>query len=198
MDFKKILTISIIVLAVFSCLSVASAGWFDFLSGDVILEAKDSSVTLPKNFTVDKDTGIATAGDVKIQIINSKDTSDTLKPFKDAVATRGNESGYMDYKNGTIGNFSYYEFTANPKELKNISTDKVTSGDATTWMEFPPQVVTVLLDDVNNVQKFREVDYTNTKDNSVTTLLISTNNTTVDLHSAYIDDIVNSIAELKK
>lgn len=31
MDFKKILALTIIVLAVFSCLSVASAGWFDFM-----------------------------------------------------------------------------------------------------------------------------------------------------------------------
>ena len=197
MDIKKILTISIILLAVFSCLNVASAGWFDFLSGDVKLESVDSSVTLPKNFTVN-DNGTATAGDVKIQIISSKDTSDTLKPFKDAVASKGNESGYMDYKNGTIGNFSYYEFTANPKELKNLSTDKVTTGDVTEWMEYPPQMVTVLLDDVNSVEKFREVEYTHKDDNKSTTLIISTNNTNVDLHSAYIDDIVNSITELKK
>ena len=197
MDIKKILTISIILLAVFSCLNVASAGWFDFLSGDVTLESMDSSVTLPKNFTVN-DNGTATAGDVKIQIISSKDSPETLKPFRDAVATKGNESGYMDYKNGTIGNFSYYEFTANPKELKNISTDKITTGDVTEWMEYPPQIVTVLLDDVNSVEKFREVDYTHNNDNKSTTLLISTNNTNVDLHSAYIDDIVNSITELKK
>lgn len=197
MDIKKILVISIILLTVFSCLSVASAGLFDFLSGDVTLEARDASVILPKNFTVDKN-GIAIAGDVKVQIISSQDTPDTLKPFKDAVATKGNESGYMDYKNGTIGNFSYYEFTANPKELKNITTTPVTSGAETSWMEFPPQIVTGVLDDVNNVQKFRQVEYTNNKDNKVTTLLISTNNTNVDLHSAYINDIVNSIAEIKK
>ena len=197
MDFKKILVVSVIVLAVFSCLSVASAGWFDFLSGDVTLESQYSSVTLPKNFTVN-DNGTAVAGDIKIQIVNSKDTPETLQPFREALATKGNASGYMDYKNGTIGNFSYYEFTADPKELKNISTDKVTTGAETTWMEFPPQVVTVLLDDVNSVQKFREVDYINSKDNTITTLLISTNNSNVDLHSADIDNIVNSIAEIKK
>ena len=66
------------------------------------------------------------------------------------------------------------------------------------WMEFPPDMVTVLLDDVNTVQKFRYVEYTNNNDNKTTTLLISTNNTNTDLHSAYIDNIVNSIAVIKK
>ena len=197
MDVKKILVFAIIVLAVFSCLSVASAGLFDFLKGEVTLEAVDASVTLPSNFTVG-DKGIATAGDVKIQIISSKDTSDAVKQFKKAVATKGNEAGYNDYKNGTIGNFSYFEFCANPKELKNISTDQLVIGDTVGWMEFPPDMVTVLLDDVNSVQKFRYVEYTNNNDNKTTTLLISTNNTNTDLHSAYIDNIVNSIAELKK
>ena len=49
---------------------------------------------------------------------------------------------------------------------KNISTDKVTTGDVTEWMEYPPQIVTALLDDVNSVEKFREVDYTNKNDRS--------------------------------
>ena len=35
MNMKKILAIAILVLAVFSCLSVASAGMFDFLGGGV-------------------------------------------------------------------------------------------------------------------------------------------------------------------
>ena len=42
MDIKKILALTIIVLAVFSCLSVASAGLFDFLGGG---DAKNTTLT---------------------------------------------------------------------------------------------------------------------------------------------------------
>ena len=42
MDIKKILALTIIVLAVFSCMSVASAGLFDFLGGD---DAKNTTLT---------------------------------------------------------------------------------------------------------------------------------------------------------
>ena len=53
MDFKKILALTIIVLAVFSCLSVASAGLFDFLGGDQAknktVEFEGFSLSLPDN-----------------------------------------------------------------------------------------------------------------------------------------------------
>lgn len=44
MNIKKILAIAIVVLAVFSCLSVASAGWFDFLTGEQFLQGDDAQV----------------------------------------------------------------------------------------------------------------------------------------------------------
>lgn len=33
MKFKKLLTISLLALLVLGCVSTASAGWFDFMSG---------------------------------------------------------------------------------------------------------------------------------------------------------------------
>ena len=53
MNIKKILAIVIIVLAVFSCLSIASAGFFDFLSGEKFLEGDNTQVKVPSNYTVD-------------------------------------------------------------------------------------------------------------------------------------------------
>ena len=192
MDKKKIIIAVVVIIA------IIAAGLLILGSSDITLQGVGAKVTIPNNYTVD-DKGVASAGDVKIAFIGSADgTNSDVEKFYGAVAKSGNESGYKNYKNGTIGDFKFQEFSANPKELKNISTDKVTTGAETTWMEFPPQIVTVLLDDVNSVQKFREVDYINSKDNTITTLLISTNNSNVDLHSADIDNIVNSIAEIKK
>ena len=53
MDIKKILVIAIIALAVFSCLSAVSAGWFDFLGGDKYLVGDGAQVKVPSNYTVD-------------------------------------------------------------------------------------------------------------------------------------------------
>lgn len=47
MDMKKILALTIVILAVFSCLSVASAGIFDFLGGE---EAEPEIVNETYNF----------------------------------------------------------------------------------------------------------------------------------------------------
>ena len=54
MNIKKILAITIVVLAVFSCLSVASAGWFDFLTGEQFLQGDDAQVKIPSNYTIDE------------------------------------------------------------------------------------------------------------------------------------------------
>lgn len=191
MDKKIIAIIAVAIVA------VVGIGLFVLGSGDITLEALDASVTLPNNFTVD-DRGVASAGDVKVELVGSNDAPDMLTSFMDAVAKRGADAGYKDYKNGTIGNFTFYEFTANPKELKNISTDRQTTSEGETWTEYPPQMVLGILGDTSNVEKIREVAFVNTQDNKITTLLIYTNNTNVDLHTPEIDKIVNSIAPLKR
>ena len=76
-----------------------------------------------------------------------------------AVAKSGNESGYKNYKNGTIGDFKFQEFSANPKELKNITTEKVTSGDTTSWTEYPPEMATVGMVNDDSVVNMRRVTF---------------------------------------
>lgn len=188
---KKIIAIIAIVIV-----AVIAIGLFVIGSADVTLEAIDASVTLPNNYTVDNN-GVATAGDVKVQITGSNDNPNLLTSFMGAVAKRGSDAGYKDYKNGTIGDFKYYEFTVNPKELKNLSTDRQTSSEGETWTEFPPDVVLGGINDVSNVKKIREVDFLNTKTNKITTLVIYTNNTDVDLNSPEINNIINSIAPIQ-
>ena len=191
MDKKIIAVIAVVIVA------VIAIGLFVIGSSYVTLEALDASVTLPNNFTVD-DKGVATAGDVKVQLIGSTDNSDVLSSFMATVAKKGSDSGYKDYKNGTIGEFTYHEFTANPKELKNLTTDRQTTSEGETWMEYPPDMILGMINDTSNVVKIREVDFINTKTNKITTLLVYTNNTDADLNSPEINNIVNSIAPLQK
>ena len=57
MDIKKILALAILVLALFGCMSVASAGWFDWFGGSTELANETYtldgfSVDLPENATI--------------------------------------------------------------------------------------------------------------------------------------------------
>ena len=79
MDIKKILVIAIITLAVFSCLSAVSAGWFDFLGGEKQLVGEGSQVTVPSNYTVDDKKIAASCNDINITLTPQKVQMTNLK-----------------------------------------------------------------------------------------------------------------------
>ncbi len=108
MDFKKILALTIIVLAVFSCLSVASAGLFDFLGGDQAknktVEFEGFSLSLPDNAVMinntTKDNGV-TFNQHVLQYNNGK--GDTY-----LLVLKANGSGMVnsadEYRNNWVSN----------------------------------------------------------------------------------------------
>ena len=51
MNMKKVLAISIVLIAIFSSLSVASAGWFDFITGPQ--EVANQTYKFDEGFTLD-------------------------------------------------------------------------------------------------------------------------------------------------
>ena len=192
MDKKKIIIAVVVIIA------IIAAGLLILGSSDITLQGVGAKVTIPNNYTVD-DKGVASAGDVKIAFIGSADgTNADVEKFYGAIAKSGNESGYKNYKNGTIGDFKFQEFSANPKELKNITTEKVTSGDTTSWTEYPPQMATVGMINDDSVVNMRRVTFVNTKDNTINDLIIYSNNTNIDLNTPEFDKIINSIAILEK
>lgn len=83
MNMKKILAIAILVLAVISCMNVASAGFFDFLTGNSQPETEmykfdGFSLELPKDSTaVENQTNVAGIH-VKSSILTSKAANSTL------------------------------------------------------------------------------------------------------------------------
>ena len=61
MDMKKILALAIVVLAVFSCMSVVSAGWFDFLGGgtnNATFTFDGFTLDLPENANITNETTV--------------------------------------------------------------------------------------------------------------------------------------------
>ena len=129
MNTKKILAITIIVLAVFSCLSVVSAGWFDFLGGEKHLEGDGSQITVPGNYTLDDKKLVASCGDINVTFTPQLKTDDKFEDeFFGAVKTKGNESGYENVTNKTVNGYTVHEFAAHPDKLKNMTVSTEVEG----------------------------------------------------------------------
>ncbi|WP_407413745.1 hypothetical protein [Methanobrevibacter sp.] len=192
MNIKRILVIAIIVLAVFSCLSIASAGLFDFLSGEQYLQDDNSQVTIPSNYTVDDKKIVASCKGINISLVAQKSVDDKFETeFFNAVNEGGKEAGYENVSNKTINGYTVHEFAASPSKLKNLTG--TSSREDVAWIEYPPQIAAPF---DNPVDHFRSVTFI--KDGKEHRLLISTNNTADNLYTPEIEGIINSIGPLKK
>lgn len=193
MNIKKILAITIVVLAVFSCLSVVSAGWFDFLGGESHLEGDGSQITVPSNYTLDDKKLVASCGDINITFTPQLSTDDKFEDeFFGAIKTNGNESGYENVTNKTVNGYTVHEFAAHPDKLKNVTVSTEVEGSDEAWIEFPPEIAAPFNDPVDH---FRSVTFI--KDGKEHKLIILTNNATTSLYNSEIDGIINSIAPME-
>ena len=121
MNIKKILAIVIIVLAVFSCLSIASAGFFDFLSGEKFLEGDNTQVKVPSNYTVDDKKMVASCNGINISFVAQKSTDNKFESdFFAAIKENGKEAGYENVTNRTVNGYTIYDF-ADKTALSAIS-----------------------------------------------------------------------------
>lgn len=194
MDKNKIIIIAVVVI-----IAIVAACLLILGNSDITLVGTDAQVTVPKNYTLDVDAAVATGGDVKVAFIGSvAGSNNDVEKFYSAVAKNGNASGYKNYTNGTIGDFKYYEFSANIKDLENISTEKTTSGDSEYWTEYNTDMAKLGIEKENNVAKMRRITFINEKDKSVNDLIFFTNNTDADLNTAELNGIINSIKTLEK
>ena len=192
MNIKGILAVAIIVLAVFSCLSIASAGLFDFLSGEQFLQDDDSQVKIPSNYTVDDKKIVASCKGINISLVAQKGSDGNFETeFFNAINEGGKDAGYENVSNKTINGYTVHEFAASPSKLKNL-TGTSSKADVA-WVEYPPQIAAPF---DNPVDHFRSVTFI--KDGKEHRLLISTNNTADNLYTPEIEGIINSIGPLKK
>ncbi|WP_295113941.1 hypothetical protein [uncultured Methanobrevibacter sp.] len=193
MNIKKILAITIIALALFSCLGAVSAGWFDFLGGDKHLIAEDSQVTVPGNYTVDDKGILASSDTINMTFSVFKNSDDKFETkFFNAVKSDGKSAGYENITNKTVNGYTIHEFAANPKNLKNLTAETQVEGSDEAWITFPPEIAAPF---DNPVDHFRSVTYL--KDGKEVKLVIFTGNATVDLYSSEINGIIDSIAPVE-
>ena len=193
MDIKKILVLAIIVLAVFSCLNVASAGLFDFLIGDQYLQGDDCQIKIPSNFTIDDKNFVAVRDDMNITftpIIGADDASENQ--FFSAIKVNGKEAGYENVSNKTVNGYTVHEFAAHPDKLKNVSTPKEYSGNEERWTEYSPVAVSLFDDSVDH---FRSITFM--KDGKQHILYIFTNSSDVNLYTPEVEGIIDSIGPIE-
>lgn len=189
MDIKKILVIAIITLAVFSCLSAVSAGWFDFLGGEKQLVGEGSQVTVPSNYTVDDKKIAASCNDINITLTPQKSSDDKFEEkFFSAVKSNGKSAGYENVTNETVNGYTLHEFAAKTAKLKNLTASTEVAGSDEAWITFPPEIAAPFDDPVDH---FRAVTYI--KDGKEHKLVIFTNNSATNLYTPEIDGIINSI-----
>lgn len=93
MDRKKIFAIAIVVFAVFCCLSVASAGLFDFLGG--------GSAPADKTVTFDKAFSVQLPGDAVIKNNTTINETTFLEITHDITSNSTNSTYRVTTSNGT-------------------------------------------------------------------------------------------------
>ena len=137
MDIKKILVIAIIALAVFSCLSAVSAGWFDFLGGDKYLVGDGAQVKVPSNYTVDDKKIAASCKDINITLTPQKSSDDKLeKEFFGAVKSNGKSAGYENVTNKIKALNAYIEkHHVSDYKSKLVTCPNCGSKIATDWLD---------------------------------------------------------------
>jgi hypothetical protein len=194
MNIKKILAIAIVVLAVFSCLSVVSAGWFDFLGGEKVLEGDGSQVKLPSNYTLDEKKIVGTCGDINITFTPQSSSDGKFEDeFFSAIKSNGKSAGYENVENKTVNGYTVHEFSAHPDKLKNLTASTTVEGSDEAWITYPTDIAAPFQ---GGVDHFRSVTFI--KDGKEHKLLIYTNNSSVDLYTSDIEGIINSIGPIEK
>jgi len=183
-----------IIIGVIVVIIIAIIGVLFFLgSSNLIIPAGESQITLPSQYTID-DKGIAYNGDIGIYFTSVVGSSpkDQIK-FFNTIKSNGKDAGYKNVTTKKIKGYKTYQYSANPKELKEVSSDRQASGNYETWKEYKPYTPFTDITDMD-VVSFRCIEYVNKDSKDICDLYIFTNNTDVDLYSPDMQKIVNSIA----
>lgn len=169
-------------------LIIVVAAFFVLFTMDKTLEGDGAAVTIPGSFSVDADSGIATNGTISIVMVPQQTSSAKELKYIGAIKSNGKSAGYENITNTTtINGYDVFEYAGHPLKLKNVSTDRVRSGGYERWTTYEPY----LPYDLVFSDHFRFVDYI--KGEHVSNLFIYTSDPSVDLYSADIDKIINSV-----
>lgn len=185
--------VKIIIGVVVVILALLIAGFLFLSNVEPTMLGDDSQITLPSNYTIDEK-GVATAGNTSVMFTPVIDGSkDSEVEWYNAVKSNGKEAGYENITSSKVNGYKLYEFAGNPDKLKNVSTDKVTTGSTTTWKTFEPYLPFGSDADVDHYRMISMV-----KGDKVHYLTFFTNDPDTSLYTPEIDGIINSIGPIQE
>ena len=139
MNIKKLIAIAVLILALFSCLSVASAGWFDFLGGSEPANETYNftvcSFDFPENANISNYTDEETGYKDEIFTVRYGTEEDGNKGFVTITISSG--TNIADSISETIDNWEdnggVYEGTYGDWSIINIDNVKIFRGSDQTY-----------------------------------------------------------------
>lgn len=149
MNMKKILAFALVILAVFCCLNVASAGLFDFLGGESETAATNETYTfdgftlvLPSNTSIANFTWNGTGYTVNTFIVSTEDESYTIDVTRGSGAVESAEEYARNWVNndgaslgGTYGNWTIIDLNSVKTENETMSGYILATHDGSTMFE---------------------------------------------------------------
>lgn len=185
MDKKK--TILLVIAAV---VILALIGAFLLFSNtDITLEGTGAYVTVPSDYELDVNSGVATKDDVGIFFNGILGDTSTTTDFYKAISANGKSAGYENITEDTINGFKVYEYAA---KVDNLSVVKY--GSSTQWVEYPPMNLTDMAGSKVQADHYRKVYFISPNNSVANELTIVAKNPDTDLYTQEINDIIHSIS----
>lgn len=181
---KKILLViaAVIILALLGAILLLG-------SSDITMEGMGAYVTVPNDYELDVNSGIATKGDVGIYFNGILDGTKGTTEFYKAISANGKSAGYENITEDTINGFKVYEYAA---KVDNLTVLKY--GSSTQWVEYSPVNLTDMSGSKVQADHYRKVYYISPNNSVANELTIVAKNPGTDLYTQEINDIVHSIA----
>lgn len=181
---KKYIALLVIIILLIIGAVIAFSG--SFSSTTVSYEC--FNVTVPAGYSFD-DNGTANSGDVHIIFVTQpKEANNDYPEYFKVLEKDGEASGYHNVSCRNVDGLTIYEYTANPKDLKNVSVSSDTK--VVTYKPIIP------FDNIPNVDHFRVLIIVDDATGKEYQLIFYTTVPDVNLHTPEINNITSSIVRI--
>lgn len=185
MDRNKKILLAIVAFIILALIGILLC----ILSTDITMEGTGAYVTVPNDYELNTDSGVASKGDVNIFFTGLLDGTQSTTDFYKAISANGKASGYENITEDTINGFKVYEYAA---KADNLTVLKY--GSSTKWVEYTPVNLTDMTGSKIQADHFRKVYYISPNNSFANELTIYAKNPETDLYTQEVNDIIHKIA----
>lgn len=166
MNMKKILAFALVILAVFCCLNVASAGLFDFIGGESETATNETytfdgfTLELPSNTTISNFTWDGNGYTVNSYIVSTVDDSYLIDVTKGSGAVDSAQEYARNWVNndgatlgGEYGNWTIIDLNTAKSDNETLSGYILATHDGTTMFEIRGEDLDALKSIVDTFKK---------------------------------------------